>query len=76
MKNNLKIRLNKLYENKNSINHKSMMKKIREMTPEQREKRIAELKKKFGLRGLTPDQFKKKLAELHSLVISNNKQKE
>jgi hypothetical protein len=76
MANNLTSRLNELYKNKNTINLESLKKRIREMTPAQREKRIFGLKKKLGLENLTPNQFKKKLAELHSLVISNNKQKD
>jgi hypothetical protein len=49
MKSNLETRLSKLEKNQSSFSRELMMERIRKMTPEQREKRIAELKKKGGL---------------------------
>jgi hypothetical protein len=72
MKNNFETRLSKLYENRDSINYKSIKKKIIGMTPEQREARIAELKKKAGFENLNDKQIKKRLTELKE----QNKRKE
>lgn len=72
MANNFTARLNELYKKENTFSLESMMKRIKKMTPAQREARIAELKKKGGLENLNQEQLKIRIAELKE----QNKHKE
>jgi len=72
MANNLTARLNALYKNKNTIDRESLKKRIREMKPEDRQKRIFQLKKKAGWENLSPEAIKIKISEFKK----QNKQKD